>query len=67
MRSISIGLDDGREVLIPTVVNGKVVSNAKAIAWFKRTGQYLGVFDSIAAANRYAQALHVEQEHAYVR
>jgi hypothetical protein len=57
VRSISIN-EDGKEVLIPTVVNGKVVSNAEAIAEYRRTGRHLGKFDSAKAANAYAEALH---------
>jgi hypothetical protein len=65
VRSISIGTDAG-ETLIPTVVNGKVVSDEAAIAHYRRTGENLGTFSSVAAANRYAVALHDEQAQAYV-
>ncbi len=66
VRSISIN-EDGKEVLIPTVVGNKVVSNQEAIAYYRRTGQHLGKFSSIADANRYAEKLHKEQEKFYVR
>ncbi len=57
VRSISIGVD-GKEYLIPTVVNGKVVSNEEAIASFRETGKHLGVFTDAKSADRYAQQLH---------
>jgi TP901 family phage tail tape measure protein len=60
VRSISIGTDRGT-VLIPTVINGKVVSDAEAIKHYKRTGKNLGIFASRAAADAYAQALHEQQ------
>lgn len=60
VRSISIDVD-GREVLIPTVVGGKVVSPKEAIAHFFKTHQHLGIFSSAAYANEYAQRLHEEQ------
>jgi len=64
VRSISIGVD-GKEVLIPTVVNGKVVSNQEAIQNFNKTGQHLGVFATPDAADKYAQRLHKDQEREY--
>jgi len=68
VRSISIGTDGGREVLIPTVSDeGKVLSNADAIALYRKTGRNLGVFDSPASATAYAQALHRDQEARYTR
>jgi hypothetical protein len=64
VRSISIGTDQG-EVLIPTVVGNKVVSNEEAIAHYKQTGQHLGIFDNEADATAYAQSLHNEQAQEY--
>lgn len=56
-RSISIGTDEG-EVLIPTVVNGRVVSDDDAIKHYRQTGEHLGIFDSPDSATAYAEALH---------
>lgn len=64
VRSISIG-PPHRQVLIPTVVGRRVVSNAQAAMHYRRTGQHLGIFSSIAAANRYAESLHREQARRY--
>lgn len=64
VRSISIGTDQG-EVLIPTVVGGKVVSNDEAIRHYQQTGEHLGIFASAADATAYAQQLHNDQASEY--
>jgi TP901 family phage tail tape measure protein len=66
VKSFSIGTDKG-ETLIPQVVGGKVVSKEAAIKRFQRTGENLGTFSSIAAANAYAKVLHNEQAKFYAR
>lgn len=53
--------EDGREVLIPTVVNGKRLTDEQAIQYYRRTGQHLGKFDSPENADTYATALHNSQ------
>ena len=65
VRSIVITIDDGRAVVIPTVVNGRVVSNEEADAYFRKTGQNLGIFKDEASADGYATALHNQQSHQY--
>ena len=64
VRSISFE-EDGKEVLIPTVINGKIVSDEEAIEHYHKTGEYLGKFNSVEEANAYAEQLHNEQEQLY--
>lgn len=66
VRSISFS-ENGREILIPTVVGNKVVSNDAAIQRYHKTGRHLGIFKDVASANRYAEKLHSEQERIYGR
>ena len=55
----SISIDDnGKEVLIPTVIDGKRVTNTEAVGHYKTTGENLGKFDSPEAADAYAKTLH---------
>ncbi|MGH6746390.1 M23 family metallopeptidase [Novosphingobium sp.] len=61
VRTMSIGTDQG-EVLIPTVVGGKVVSDEAAIAHYRKTGENFGTFKTPEEATAYAEALH--QRHA---
>ena len=65
VRSISFQDDDGKEVLIPTVVNGKIVSDNEAIEHYYKTGEHLGKFGTIQEANSYAEKLHNQQEQKY--
>ncbi len=62
--SISIGVDGG-EVVIPTVVGGKRLSNEDAIQHYKTTGENLGTFSTPQAADDYAQKLHEAQSSIY--
>src|SRR5215471_5051325 len=64
VRSITIQTPDGY-VLIPTVVGGRVVSNAEAIAHYRRTGEHLGIYSSEAAADHNAQQIHLDQAARY--
>lgn len=65
VRSITITDDQGHAILIPTVVNGRVVTNKQAVAYYKQTGQNLGTFDNEADADVYAQQLHKAQAKEY--
>lgn len=56
---------DGYEVLLPTVVDGVVVSEEEAIEHFLATGEHLGKFSSIEEAELYAELLHLRQEERY--
>jgi hypothetical protein len=60
VRSISIG-EDGQSVLIPTVVDGKVVSDEEAIKHYESTGEHFGKFKTESSATAYAQQLHEAQ------
>jgi hypothetical protein len=64
VRSISIE-DDGKTILIPTVVGDKVVSNKEAIEHYRKTGERLGVFDNEQNADAYAESLHEGQASYY--
>lgn len=65
VRSISFQDDSGKEILIPTVINGKIVSNDEAIQHYYKTGEYLGKFDTVEHANAYAEQLHKQQDSLY--
>jgi hypothetical protein len=54
-------------VLIPTVVNGRVVSDEQAVAHYRSTGEHLGIFRTPDDATTYARQLHRDQEREYVR
>jgi hypothetical protein len=59
--TISIGTHDG-EVLIPRVSNqGRILSDQQAAREYERTGAHLGIFDTPAHADAYAEALHRQQ------
>ena len=64
IRSITVE-QDGRYYVIPTVVNGQVVSNETAINYWQQTGQHLGTFNSQNAADQFAQALHEKEAQRY--
>ncbi|GAB7553103.1 hypothetical protein NRB_26090 [Novosphingobium sp. 11B] len=61
VRTMSIGTDEG-EVLIPTVVDDKVVSDEAAIEHFRKTGENFGTFKTPEEATAYAMALHSRHE-----
>lgn len=65
VRSMSFGTDQG-EVLIPTVIGDRVVSDEEAIRHYQQTGEQLGVFDTPENATAYAQTLHQQQEKQYM-
>lgn len=63
----SISFNDGQyEVLIPTVSDdGQMMSDQEAIQNYRQTGKHLGKFNSVDAADAYAEQLHQEQAQVY--
>lgn len=62
--------ENGKEILVPTIVkdaNGKAkqLTEDEAIAHYRKTGEYLGKFNTVDEADEYAQRLHVDQELYY--
>jgi hypothetical protein len=55
------------EVLMPSVVGNRVISDRAADDHFLSTGQHLGMFDNVAHANAYSQRLHVWQAKFYAK
>lgn len=60
IRSMSFRDDTGKEILIPTVEqHGQgILSDEDAINQYRRTGQYLGKFNTPDEATDYAKSLH---------
>lgn len=66
VRSMSIGDDEGREILIPTVSDeGELLEPEQAVELYRRTGRHLGIFDSPRSATSFAKQLHRDQERQY--
>ena len=62
----SMGIEEGgKQILIPTIVDGKQVSKQEAIQHYHETGENLGKFDTVDNANQYAQDLHAAQAEFY--
>lgn len=57
----------GKEILIPTVIRNTIVDDDTAINYYYRYGQYLGIFNTVAESNAYAEQLHQQQEVLYAR
>lgn len=62
--SISVEFD-GLEVLLPTIIDGKLVSVEDAIQHFLETGEHLGMFSSIEECEAFAVELHLRQQAFY--
>ena len=70
VRSMSFGDENGQEILVPTIANDKYgrpyqMTDQQAIDRYYDTGEYLGKFNSIADADNYGNALHIQQESLY--
>jgi hypothetical protein len=59
--SFSIEDPQGRQVLIPMIVNGKLLSEEAATEHYKRTGEHLGIFKTPEDATRYGEQLHNQE------
>ena len=61
--SMSIGTPEG-EVLIPRVKDGRILSEDEAVNEYYKTGENLGKFSTVPAADEYANLLHIQQQTA---
>lgn len=64
LRSITIE-EDGKHILIPTIINGKIVSDEEAIQHYHKTNENLGKFSTAAEANKVAKQLSKLMEQMY--
>jgi hypothetical protein len=64
--SMSVNFD-GKEVLIPTVVDGKRLSEDEAIEHYKKTGEHLGMFDTPENAEAFAKSISEQQGQRYTQ
>lgn len=55
------GDENGKTVLLPTIVNGKRVSEKEAFNHFKETGEHMGIFSTRAAADKFDEQLHQDK------
>ena len=62
VRSASFGIGKG-EVLLPTVVKGKILSDTNAFSAYANGGykDHLGVYPNTAAANKAAEVIHLSE------
>lgn len=70
VKSVSFTNDDGSVLLLPEVIRDKhgrafVGTPKQALAYYRSTGEFLGIFNSEAEANAYADRLHREQATYY--
>ena len=66
-REAGLKCDTGKEILVPSVINGRIVSEDEAIDHYYETGEYLGMFDTPDEADEYAEMLHNRQDWYYNR
>jgi len=52
---------DAGTYVLPHVIGNKIVSDEEAFSYFKKTGQHLGLFQTVNQAENYSQKLHLEQ------
>lgn len=58
VQTMTLETDDGKFIVLPTIIDGKEFSPEDAIAYSKKTGKHFGVFDSQEHADDFAQKLH---------
>ena len=64
----TIGIEaDGKFVNIPTVINGKVVSNKEAVDHYRKTGKHLGKYKTRKERDAAAKQLSINQGKRYGR
>lgn len=64
VRSMSTNID-GREVLLPTVADGRNLSDDEAVQRFFSTGEHLGMFNTPENATTAAEKIHNDQARQY--
>ena len=57
----------GKEVLIPTIVKGAVLSESAAKTYYYNNEEFLGIFNNPEEATLYAEILHIQQEVLYAK
>ena len=67
VRSMSFSDRPGEEILVPTVERkGKgILSDRAAIRQYRKTGEHLGKFKTVQAAEKYAKKMHQTQDRTY--
>lgn len=53
---------DGKEILLPTVYEGKRITEQEAIDLYKNEGKHLGIFTDKTSADTYGNLLHTDEE-----
>jgi len=65
VRSMNFTDRDGRNVLVPTAADGRIMTPDEAISYYEQTGQHLGIFDTPENAEAFGQTLHEQQADEY--
>ncbi len=58
--TMTAGIDNGKTVLLPRIVNGQLLSEKDAMNHFRNTGEHMGMFHSQEAADSYDKKLHAD-------
>ena len=62
----TIGIEsNGMYINIPTVINGKVVSNKEAVSHYRKTGKHLGKYKTKKERDAAARKLSKQQSRMY--